>query len=105
MRSRLRDLQPKWTVSTDSMTALPRDKLDRLFERWMAIQDELNHGVSQAAYVKLTKEFSDLSPVAAQIEALRKAESEDKDLEQLIREFRERKGRGRTRLRRANGAQ
>ena len=52
----------------------------------MAIQDELNHGVSQAAYVKLTKEFSDLSPVAAQIEALRKAENEDKDLEQLIRE-------------------
>ena len=68
------------------MTALPRDKLDRLFERWMAIQDELNHGVSQAAYVKLTKEFSDLSPVAAQIEALRKAENEDKDLEQLIRD-------------------
>src|SRR6185369_8363791 len=78
--------QLKWTASTDSMTTLPRDKLDRLFERWMAIQDELNHGVSQAAYVKLTKEFSDLSPVAAQIEALRKAENEDKDLEQLIRE-------------------
>ena len=68
------------------MTTLPRDKLDRLFERWMAIQDELIHGVSQAAYVKLTKEFSDLSPVAAQIEALRKAESEDKELEQLIRD-------------------
>ena len=68
------------------MTTLPRDKLDRLFERWMAIQDELNRGVSHAAYVKLTKEFSDLSPVAAQIEALRKAESEDKELEQLIRD-------------------
>jgi len=68
------------------MTTLPRDKLDRLFERWMAIQDEVNHGVSQAAYVKLTKEFSDLSPVAAQIEVLRKAESEDKELEQLIRD-------------------
>ena len=66
------------------MTALPRDKLDRLFERWMAIQDELNHGVSQAAYVKLNKEFSELSPVAAQIEALRKAENESRDLEQLI---------------------
>lgn len=66
------------------MTSLPRDKLDRLFERWMAIQDELNHGVSQAAYVKLTKEFSDLSPVVAQIEALRKAEAEKTDLEQMI---------------------
>jgi peptide chain release factor 1 len=68
------------------MTTLPRDKLDRLFERWLAIQDELNHGVSQAAYVKLTKEFSDLSPVAAQIEALRKAEKEDGELAQLIRD-------------------
>jgi peptide chain release factor 1 len=68
------------------MTSLPRDKLDRLFERWTAIQDELNHGVSQAAYVKLTKEFSDLSPVAAQIQALRKAEVESRDLDQLIRD-------------------
>jgi peptide chain release factor 1 len=68
------------------MTTLPRDKLDRLFERWLAIQDELNHGVSQAAYVKLTKEFADLSPVAAQIEALRKAEKEDGELTQLIRD-------------------
>jgi len=68
------------------MTSLPRDKLDRLFERWMAIQDELNHGVSQAAYVKLTKEFAELSPAAAQIEALRKAEAESADLEQLLRD-------------------
>jgi peptide chain release factor 1 len=68
------------------MTSLPRDKLDRLFERWMAIQDELNHGVSQAAYVKLTKEFAKLSPAAAQIEALRKAEAESADLEQMIRD-------------------
>jgi peptide chain release factor 1 len=68
------------------MTSLPRDKLDRLFERWMAIQDELNHGVSQAAYVKLTKEFAELSPAAAQIEALRKAEAESADLEQMIRD-------------------
>jgi peptide chain release factor 1 len=68
------------------MTSLPRDKLDRLFERWMAIQDELNHGVSQAQYVKLTKEFAELSPAAAQIEALRKAEAESDDLEQLLRD-------------------
>ncbi|SFV38236.1 peptide chain release factor 1 [Hyphomicrobium facile] len=68
------------------MSALPRDKLDRLSERWMAIQDQLNHGVSQADYVKLTKEFSELSPVVAQIDSLRKAEAENKDLEQLIRD-------------------
>ncbi|WP_045834516.1 peptide chain release factor 1 [Hyphomicrobium sp. 99] len=68
------------------MSALPRDKLDRLSERWVAIQDQLNHGVSQADYVRLTKEYSELSPVVAQIDALRKAEAENKDLEQLIRD-------------------
>jgi peptide chain release factor 1 len=68
------------------MSALPREKLDRLSERWMAIQDQLNHGVSQAEYVKLTKEFSELSPVVTQIDALRKAEAESKDLEQMIRD-------------------
>ncbi|MBN9246798.1 MAG: PCRF domain-containing protein, partial [Hyphomicrobium sp.] len=68
------------------MSALPREKLDRLSERWVAIQDQLNHGVSQADYVKLTKEYSELSPVVAQIDALRKAEAENKDLEQLIRD-------------------
>ncbi len=66
------------------MTALPQDKLDRLVERWTAIQDELNHGVSQAIYAKLNKEFSDLSPVVDKIQALRKAEGEVRDLEQLV---------------------
>ena len=51
-------------------TTLPTEKLERLFERWMAIQDELNTGVSQAAYAKLNKEFSDLSPVVAKIQEL-----------------------------------
>ncbi len=68
------------------MSALPRDKLDRLSERFMAIQDQLNHGVPQSEYVKLNKEFSELSPVVAQIEALRKAEAESADLEQMIRD-------------------
>jgi peptide chain release factor 1 len=66
------------------MTALPQDKLDRLVERWMAIQDELNHGVSQAVYAKLNKEFSDLSPVVTKIQTLRKTEAEVQDLGVLI---------------------
>ncbi len=68
------------------MSALPREKLERLSERFMAIQDLLNHGVPQAEYVKLNKEFSELSPVVAQIDALRKAEAENADLEQMIRD-------------------
>lgn len=66
------------------MTGIPQEKLDRVVERWMAIQDELNHGVSQAVFAKLNKEFSDISPLVAKIQELRKTESEVADLDQMI---------------------
>ena len=66
------------------MSAIPQEKLDRVVERWMEIQDELNHGVSQAVFAKLNKEFSDLSPLVAKIQELRKAEAEVSDLDQMI---------------------
>ena len=64
--------------------ALPHEKLERLVERWMVVQDELNSGVAQAAYVKLTKEFAELSPVVAKINALKQAEEELAGIEQMI---------------------
>ena len=66
------------------MSAVPNEKLDRLIERWATIQEELNVGVSQAVYAKLTKEFSDLNPVVEKINDLRKAEKEVADLTALI---------------------
>ncbi len=69
------------------MTSLPTEKLERLMERWRAIQDELNQGVNQATYVKLNKEFASISPVVAEIQALRKAEAELDELDQLIADF------------------
>lgn len=66
------------------MSAIPQEKLDRVVERWMEIQDELNHGVSQAVFAKLNKEFSDISPLVAKIQELRKAEAEVADLDQMI---------------------
>lgn len=77
---------PPYYSSKNPMTAtaLPHEKLERLVERWMAVQDELNSGVAQAAFVKLNKEFADLSPVVAKINALRKAEEELAGIEQMI---------------------
>ena len=66
------------------MSAVPSEKLDRLIERWATIQDELNAGVSQTVYAKLTKEFSDLNPVVETIQNLRKAETEVDNLTALI---------------------
>lgn len=66
------------------MSQLPKDKLDRLVFRWEAIQAELNKGVPQTVYAKLTKEFSDLDPIVARIRTLERAETEARDLEALI---------------------
>lgn len=66
------------------MVAIPQDKLDKMIGRWSAIQAELNAGVNQAAYAKLTKEFAQLNPVVEKIEALRAAERERSDLQSLI---------------------
>ncbi|MEQ1717719.1 MAG: peptide chain release factor 1, partial [Hyphomicrobium sp.] len=52
--------------------------------RWMPIQEELNAGAGQAVYAKLTKEYSDLTPVVTKIQDLRKAEDELAGIEAMI---------------------
>ena len=66
------------------MTALPQEKLDKLVQRWEEIQADLNRGAAPSAYVQLTKEYSDLSPVVESIRALRRLEDEQRDLRQLL---------------------
>jgi peptide chain release factor 1 len=56
------------------MSTIPQQKLDTLVGRWNVIQAELNAGVNQAQRTKLTKEFSQLNPIVATIEAMRAAE-------------------------------
>ncbi len=68
------------------MTSFLSDKLDRLVERWESVQAELNQGVGQAVYAKLSKEFADLSPVVAAIRELQAAEREASDLQALIKD-------------------
>ena len=67
------------------MSSLLAEKLDQLVGRWHALQDELSKGaINQATYAKLSKEFSDLNPVVATIEGLRKAEKERADLKLIL---------------------
>ena len=47
------------------MSKIPTEKLDRLVERWEAIQHELNAGPGQDVFTRLTKEFASLDPVVA----------------------------------------
>jgi peptide chain release factor 1 len=66
------------------MTAVPLDKLDRLVQRWEEIQAELNRGANPATYAQLSKEFAELNPVVATIQALHKAEAERRDLLEIL---------------------
>ena len=68
------------------MSTIPKEKLDKLIGRWNAIQADLNAGVNQATYTKLTKEFAGLNPIVVTIEALRAAENEISDLEALLQD-------------------
>ncbi|WP_295559551.1 peptide chain release factor 1 [uncultured Hyphomicrobium sp.] len=66
------------------MSVIPKEKLARINERYETIQAELNQGVAQAAYVKLTREFSELQPLIATVRELEAAEKEQGDLEALV---------------------
>ncbi len=66
------------------MSVIPKEKLARLIERYETIQAELNQGAAQATYVKLTKEFAELTPLITQVRALETAEQEQRDLQALL---------------------
>ncbi len=65
------------------MTQIPKDKLDRLVERWETIQAKLADGPAQDAYVRLSKEFSELDPLISLIMRLREAQDELAGLVQI----------------------
>ncbi len=70
--------------TSHTMSTIPQQKLEKLVARWNEIQAQLNAGVNQATYAKLTKEFAALNPLVATIEALRAAETEAAELKALM---------------------
>ena len=46
------------------MAALPEDKLDQLVERWDLVQQQLAAAPEQEKFVRLSREFAELDPVA-----------------------------------------
>ncbi len=64
--------------------SLPKEKLEKLVERWETIQAELNQGVAQTVYARLTKEFADLGPIVTAIRAHAAMEAEITDLHAML---------------------
>ena len=65
-------------------TTIPAEKLDKLVSRWETVQNALASGADQESYVRLSREFSELDPIVATINALRAALREREGLQQLI---------------------
>jgi peptide chain release factor 1 len=65
---------------------IPEAKLSRLVDRFHAIEAELASGTAGDAYVKLSKEHAELSPVVGAIDAYRAADKQIKDTELLIQD-------------------
>ena len=63
---------------------LPQQKMDALLARHALVESELASGLSTEAYVKLSREFAELSPVVESIKAYRNAEKEIADLTALV---------------------
>src|SRR5882757_8341666 len=66
------------------MTTVPAAKLDKLVARWQTVQGTLAAGADQESYVRLSREFAELDPIVATINALRKAIRERDELNQMI---------------------
>lgn len=61
---------------TFTMSSVPHEKLEKLVARWEVIQAELSQGANQATYAKLSKEYSDLTPIATAVQDLNRMEKE-----------------------------
>jgi peptide chain release factor 1 len=63
---------------------IPASKLERLLDRFHAVEAELSSGVAGPAFVKLSKEHAELSPVVEAAQAYREAQQQFEDTETLI---------------------
>jgi peptide chain release factor 1 len=66
------------------LTVLPQQKMDALLARHALVESELASGLAADAYVKLSREFAELTPVVEVIKAYRSTEKEIAELSALV---------------------
>src|SRR5713226_6482085 len=63
---------------------LPASRLDALLARHAAVEKELSTNLDRDTFVKLSREFAELSPVVESVRALKEAQAELADAEALL---------------------
>jgi peptide chain release factor 1 len=66
------------------MSALPREKLDRIIERFASVEHALSSGATGEAFVKLSKDYAELEPTAKAAQSLKAAYSEAEGIADMI---------------------
>src|SRR3954454_14790076 len=66
------------------MNGLFSDKLDRILQRLAVIEAELGQGASGETFVRLSKEYAELQPLAHAARKLRKAYADLAGVEEMI---------------------
>jgi peptide chain release factor 1 len=66
------------------LIVLPQQKMDALLARHAMVESELATGLAPDAYVRLSREFAELSPVVEAIKAYRSTDKEIADLAAMI---------------------
>jgi peptide chain release factor 1 len=66
------------------LIVLPQQKMDALLSRHAMVESELATGLAPEAYVRLSREFAELSPVVEAIKAYRSTDKEIAELAALI---------------------
>jgi peptide chain release factor 1 len=65
------------------MNSLPRDRMDQVLKRFDVLEAQMSAGPDAETYVKLASEYAELQEMAGAIRALRSAEAELADLDQM----------------------
>lgn len=63
---------------------IPQAKLNKLLERYATLQSQMSADVAPQVFVKLSKEFADLSPIVEMVQALMDGRKEVEDLGELL---------------------
>jgi peptide chain release factor 1 len=63
---------------------IPAAKLERLLDRFSAVESEMASGASGAAFVKLSREHAELAPMIETVRAYRHAQTQIEDADSLI---------------------
>ncbi|MBL4863481.1 MAG: PCRF domain-containing protein [Rhodobiaceae bacterium] len=77
-------LDLSYFICSRCLSMIPREKLAKVLDRFDAVQAEMNADVPPDRFVVLSKEFSELQPVAEAARALEEARRAEEEAREML---------------------